>query len=148
VGRSNVTIETRDGRCECAWCLPDQGSGPWPAVLVYSLAAAANFPDRVAAAASFHGGKLVTDAPDSPHLLASRMKARVYVAGAVQDAGFTDEMKQRLKDALTAAHVDHTVVTYEGARHGWVPTDMPVHDRAAAERHYEALFDLLDSTLR
>jgi len=112
-----------------------------------SLAAAGHYPDRVAAAASFHGGRLATDAPDSPHLLAPRMKARVYVAGAVEDASFPDETKERLEHALTAAGVHHTVVTYEGARHGWVPSDTPVHDPAAAARHYEALFALFDSTL-
>lgn len=113
----------------------------------FSLAAAGTFPDRVAAAASFHGARLATDAPDSPHLLAPQMKARVYVAGAIEDASFPDDMKKRLDDALTAAGVDHTVVTYEGARHGWVPPDTPVHDPAAAERHYDALFELFDATL-
>lgn len=113
-----------------------------------SLATAGNFPDRVAAAASYHGGRLATDAPDSPHLLAPRMKARVYVAGAVEDPSFPDEMKQRLEDALTQAGVDHKIETYEGARHGWVPADLPVHDPAAAERHWETLFALFDATLK
>jgi carboxymethylenebutenolidase len=113
----------------------------------FALAATGHFPDRIAAAASFHGARLATDAPDSPHLLAPRIKARVYVAGAVEDASFTDEMKQRLEDALTAAHVEHTVITYEGARHGWVPRDTPVHNPAAAERHFEALFELFAATL-
>lgn len=113
-----------------------------------SLAVAGYYPDRIAAAASFHGGRLATDAPESPHLLAPRMKARVYVAGASEDASFPDDMKKRLEDALTAAGVDHTITTYEGARHGWVPSDTPVHDWAAAERHYEALFALLDQTLK
>ncbi len=113
-----------------------------------SLAAAGFYPDRIAAAASFHGARLATDAPESPHLLAPRMKARVYVAGAVDDASFPDDMKKRLDDALAAAGVDRTVVTYEGAKHGWVPTDTPVHNPAAAERHYVALFALLDATLR
>lgn len=113
-----------------------------------SLAAAGNFPERVAAAASYHGGGLVTDAPESPHRLAPRMKARVYVGGAVQDMGFTDDHKRQLEEALTEARVEHRVETYEGARHGWVLSDTPVYDRAAAERHYATLFDLLDSTLR
>ena len=113
-----------------------------------SLATAGNFPERVAAAASYHGGRLATDAPDSPHLLAPRMKARVYVAGAVEDAAFPDDMKARLDDALTRAGVDHTVETYEGARHGWVPTDTPVHDPKAAERHWKTLFQLFDATLK
>jgi carboxymethylenebutenolidase len=112
-----------------------------------SLAAAGHYPDRIAAAASYHGGGLATDAPDSPHLLAPRIKARVYVAGAIEDPGFDDAQKQRLEDALTAAHVEHTVETYP-ARHGWVPSDTPVHDPIQAERHWETLFDLLDRTLQ
>jgi carboxymethylenebutenolidase len=111
-----------------------------------SLSAAGHFPNRIAAAASYHGGQLATDAPDSPHRLAPSMKARVYVAGAIEDPGFDDAQKQRLDDALTAAHVDHVVETYN-ARHGWVPSDTPVHDPEAAERHWQTLFDLLDNTL-
>ena len=114
----------------------------------FSLAAAGTFPDRVAAAACYHGSRLVTDDPDSPHRLVPQMTARVYVAGAVEDAGFTDEMKHRLEQALAAAKVEHTVETYPGARHGWVPSDTPVHDPVAAERHWQTLFALLGSTLR
>lgn len=114
----------------------------------YALAAAGNFPDRIVAAASYHGGRLATDAPDSPHLLAPRMKARVYVAGASEDPSFPDDMKARLEEALTKANVEHTVETYEGARHGWVPSDTPVHDPAAAERHFATLLSLFDATLR
>jgi carboxymethylenebutenolidase len=112
-----------------------------------SLAAAGHFPDRVAAAASYHGSQLATDAPDSPHRLAPVMKARVYVAGAIEDRGFDDAQKQRLEDALTAAHVDHVVETYN-ARHGWVPSDTPVHDPVATERHWQTLLGLLDQTIR
>ncbi|HVZ33472.1 MAG TPA: dienelactone hydrolase family protein [Polyangiaceae bacterium] len=113
-----------------------------------SLAAAGNFPDRVVAAASFHGGNLATDAPDSPHRLADRIKARVYVAGAVEDASFDDAQKARLIDALGTAGVDHTVETYEGARHGWVPPDSPVHQPEGAERHWRTLIALFDATLK
>jgi carboxymethylenebutenolidase len=112
-----------------------------------SIATAGHFPDRVAAAASYHGGQLATDAPDSPHRLAPVMQARVYVAGAIEDRGFDDAQKQRLEEALTAAHVDHRVETYN-ARHGWVPSDTPAHDPAAAERHWQTLFDLFAGTLR
>jgi carboxymethylenebutenolidase len=111
-----------------------------------SLAAAGHFPDRVIAAASYHASQLATDAPDSPHRLAPQMKARVYVAGAIEDPGFDDAQKQRLDDALTAAHVDHVVETYN-ARHGFVPSDTPVHDAAATEKHWRTLFNLLDDTL-
>jgi carboxymethylenebutenolidase len=112
-----------------------------------SVQAAGWFPDRVAAAGSFHPSGLATDDPESPHLLAPHMKAKLYVAGAHEDAGFDDAQKKRLDDALSAAGVDHTVTTYP-AKHGWVPSDTPVHDSAQTERHYEALFALFDSTLK
>jgi carboxymethylenebutenolidase len=108
-----------------------------------SLVAAGMFPDRVAVAASFHGGRLATDDPESPHLLAPKMKAYVYVGGAVQDPSFPDEQKARLEKALTDAGVRHTVETYEGALHGWVPTDKPVYNREAAERHWTVLREIL-----
>lgn len=112
-----------------------------------SIAAAGHFPDCVAAAASYHGSGLATDAADSPHLLAPAMKARVYVAGAIEDKGFDDAQKQRLEDALTAAGVQHTVETYN-ARHGWVPSDTPVHDPAETEHHWRTLLALFGQTLR
>jgi carboxymethylenebutenolidase len=112
-----------------------------------SLAAAGHCPDRIAVAASFHGGRLAIDDPTSPHLLAPKIKARVYVAGAIEDASFPDDQKQRLEEALTAAGVRHVVETYP-ARHGWVPSDTPSHDPAQAERHFTELFKLFDETLR
>ncbi len=111
-----------------------------------SIAAAGHFPDRVAAAASYHGANLADDAPDSPHRLAARMKARIYVAGAIEDPSFPDEQKARLERALTEAGVDHRIETY-AAHHGWVPPDTPRHDPAAAERHWETLLDLFAGTL-
>jgi carboxymethylenebutenolidase len=113
-----------------------------------SLSAAGQFPDRVLAAASYHGGNLATDAPDSPHLLASSIKARVYVAGAVEDPSFPDAQKQRLIDSLEQAQVEHTVETYAGAKHGWVPSDSAVYDAAASQRHYQTLLALFDATLK
>ena len=111
-----------------------------------SLTAAGTYPDRIVAAASYHGGRLATDAPDSPHLLAPKIKARVYVAGAIEDQSFTDEMKARLEQALTDAGVDHTIETYP-AKHGWVFRDTPVYDQAASERHWRTLLALFDATL-
>jgi carboxymethylenebutenolidase len=112
-----------------------------------SLTAAGTFPDRIAATAAYHPSRLATDAPDSPHLLAPRMRSRVYVAGAIEDQSFTDEMKQRLDLALTEAGVDHTIETYL-ARHGWVLSDTPAYDPVAAERHWQTLLALIDATLR
>src|SRR5471030_3380687 len=77
-----------------------------------SLTAAGTYPDRIVATASYHGGRLATNEPDSPHLLAPKMKSRVYVAGAIEDASFPDDMKALLEDALTKAHVDHSIETY------------------------------------
>lgn len=112
-----------------------------------ALAAAGLFPDRIAAAASYHGGRLATDDPTSPHLLAPKIKARVYVGVATDDASCPPEMTARLEEALTAAGVDHTVETY-AARHGWAPADTPAHDEAAAERHWTTMLSLFDSTLK
>lgn len=111
-----------------------------------ALIAAGTFPYRIAAAASYHGGGLANDKPSSPHLLAGRMRARVYVAGAVEDANFPDDMKARLETALTDAEVNHVVETYP-AKHGWVPNDTPVHDPVEAEHHWRTLIPLFDETI-
>jgi carboxymethylenebutenolidase len=111
-----------------------------------SLTAAGTYPDRVVATASYHGGRLATDAPNSPHLLASRIRSRVYIAGAIEDETFPDEMKARLEEALTSAGVDHKIETYP-AKHGWVLRDTPSYDAKAAERHWQTLLALLGATL-
>jgi carboxymethylenebutenolidase len=113
----------------------------------FALLAAASFPDRIAVAASYHGGGLVSDAPSSPHRQAGKIKAKVYVAGAIEDGNFTDEQKQTLIEALSKAGVDHKVETYP-AKHGWVLSDMPVYDEACAERHWDTLVPLMDGVLR
>lgn len=113
-----------------------------------SLTVAGTFPDRIAAAASFHGGYLATEADDSPHLVAPAIKGRIYVAGAVEDPSYPPEMAARLERALTAAEVDFSCETYEGARHGWTMADFPVYHEAAAERHWHNLLKLFGETLR
>jgi carboxymethylenebutenolidase len=112
-----------------------------------ALTAAGTYPDRVVAAASYHGGRLATDAPDSPHLLATKIKARLYVAGAIEDPSFPEEMKQRLERALSSAGVDHRIETYP-AKHGWVFRDTPVYDAAASERHWQTMLALFDAKLK
>ena len=109
--------------------------------------AAGTYPDRIAACAAYHPGGLATDKPDSPHLLAPKIRARVYVAGAIEDASFPDEMKARLEKALTDAGVDHTIETYP-ARHGWVFRDTLTYDAQASERHWETLTASLGQALR
>jgi carboxymethylenebutenolidase len=112
-----------------------------------ALIAAGTFPDRIAVAASYHGGGLASDTPSSPHLLAARTKAKVYVAGASEDPNFPDEMKVRLETALNEAGVDHRVETYP-AKHGWVPRDTQAHDPEEAEHHWRTLIPLFDGVLR
>ncbi len=112
-----------------------------------SLAAAGTYPEEIVAAAAYHPGRVATDAPDSPHLLAPRIRARVYVAGASEDPSFPDDMKTQLEAALTEARVDHRIETFP-AKHGWVFRDTPVYDEAQRERHYQTLFALLDGKLR
>lgn len=112
-----------------------------------SLTAAGTYPDAILASASYHGGRLATEAPDSPHLLAPHIKARLYIAGAIKDASFPDEMKALLAKTLSDAGVDYKLETYP-AEHGWVLSDTPVYDAAAAERHWRTLTDLFAETLR
>jgi carboxymethylenebutenolidase len=111
-----------------------------------SLDAAGRFRDRVGAAASFHGGNIATEAPDSPHRLAGSMQARVYVAAAENDGSFGPDQEERLRAALEGAGVDHTIETYPAA-HGFAVPDNPTYDEAAAERHWQALEHLYGSTL-
>jgi carboxymethylenebutenolidase len=113
-----------------------------------SLIAATEFPDRIAAAGAFHPGHLTTDKPDSPHLGAPRIKAKVYVGGADQDAGFTPENRDQLAKAFTDAGVDNRVEIYDGAKHGYTMPDLSVYDAPAAERHWRELVTLFDSTLK
>jgi carboxymethylenebutenolidase len=113
-----------------------------------SLTVAGTFPDRVAAAASFHGGGLATDSELSPHLLAPKMKGRIYVAGADQDNSYPLDMAKRLETALGDAGVDHRCEIYEGALHGWTMADFPIYNEAAAERHWRELLALFDATLK
>jgi carboxymethylenebutenolidase len=75
------------------------------------------------------------------------MKSRVYVAGAIEDESFPDDMKERLESALTTAGVDHLIETYP-AKHGWVFRDTPVYDAAASERHWRSLQALFEARLK
>ena len=104
-----------------------------------SLIAAAGLGSTVAAAASFHGGRLALPGdPASPHLLADRLTGMVYVAGAIEDGTFTTEQAGLLEYALTSAGVEHTIEFYP-ARHGFAVPDNPTYDAAAEARHWDAL---------
>jgi carboxymethylenebutenolidase len=113
-----------------------------------SLLTAAHHPDRVGAAATFHGGNLAgADDPDSPHLVAGRIRAAVHIAAAEDDGSFPADQYERLATALTEGGVTHTMAVYP-ARHGFAVPDNDTYDEAAAERHWQALADLYGSALR
>jgi len=113
-----------------------------------AVIAAADFPDRIAAVGSFHPGGLVTDAPDSPHLLAAKIKARVHVGGADEDSHFTRENCEQLAKAFADAGVKGEVEIYDGAKHGYTMPDMQVYNEPAAERHWREMFQLFDGALK
>ena len=90
---------------------------------------AAALPDRVGAGASFHGGGLVTDKPDSPHLLAPKIKARMYFGIASNDDQRQPDAKDKLREAFAAAKVPAEIEVYP-AKHGWCVPDMPADNGA------------------
>ena len=111
------------------------------------LRIAAAHPDRVAALAGFHGGGLVTDAPDSPHLLLDALQAELYFGFADQDKSMNAEQIAALERALDEAGATYVSEVYEGAGHGYTMADTPVYDEAASERHFRELRSLLERTV-
>ncbi|HEX4267486.1 MAG TPA: dienelactone hydrolase family protein [Steroidobacteraceae bacterium] len=114
---------------------------------------AARVPGRIAAAATFHGGGLVTDKPDSPHLLVPRIKARMYLAIAASDDAKQPDAKDKLREAFASAHVPAEIEVYAGTIHGWCVPDMPRHDgtpiynKPDAERAWGKLLELYRTVL-
>jgi carboxymethylenebutenolidase len=113
-----------------------------------ALRMAAAAPDTVAAAASFHGGFLVTDKPNSPHKQIPRVKARLYFGHAVEDASATPEQIAILEEALRDWHGAFQSEVYEGALHGWTVPGRPIYNELQAERAFEKLVELFDATLK
>ena len=114
----------------------------------FALTAAAAYPDRFAAVASFHGGNLATDEPDSPHRVFDKIEGRVLIIGADQDQYYSRDQEARVKAALDAAHVDYRAEIWPGALHGWTMADLPVYRRDAAERHFDELRNLFGAVLK
>jgi carboxymethylenebutenolidase len=112
-----------------------------------AFVAATRLGDRVAAAASIHGGGLVGDTPESPHLAAAEIRCPLYLGVADQDGSCTPEHQATLKKALDEAGVTYELDFYEGKRHGFAVPDFPVYDEGAAERHYEKVLGLFQSAL-
>jgi carboxymethylenebutenolidase len=114
----------------------------------YVLKTAATLPDRVGAGASFHGGFLVTDKPDSPHLLAPKIKARLYIAIASDDDRREPEVKNQLDAAFRGAKVRAEIEVYPNARHGWcVPDSGAAVSKVDAERAWGKLVELYREAL-
>lgn len=99
----------------------------------------ANFPERVGAGGSFHGGGLNTANPDSPHLGIPNMDARMLIAIAANDDERDPESKYVLRQAFAAAGVPAEVLVYDGANHGWCVPDSAVYNEAQAERAWSRL---------
>jgi carboxymethylenebutenolidase len=104
-------------------------------------------PDRVVALAGFHGGGLVTDDADSPHRSAGELTTEVYFGHADNDQSMTPENIAALEQALDEADVTYRSEVYTGAAHGYTMADTAMYNEAAAERHFDALFGLLDRTI-
>jgi carboxymethylenebutenolidase len=120
--------------------------------LVVKTAAAA--PNRVGAGASFHGGGLVTANPDSPHLLAPKIKARMYFGIAANDDMQQPDAKTKLKEVFDAAKVPAEIEVYSQAQHGWCVSDMPkqangqpIYNKADADRAWSKLLALYKAGL-
>ena len=113
---------------------------------------AASLPDRIGAGASFHGGGLVTDQPSSPHLLAPKIKARLYIAVASNDDARQPDAKDKLREAFAAAKVSAEVELYQSL-HGWCMPDMPaevgkpIYNKPEAEKAWAKLVAMYKAAL-
>jgi carboxymethylenebutenolidase len=108
---------------------------------------AAAMPDRVGAVASFHGGGLVTDQPNSPHLQAAKTKAQFLVAIAANDDQRSPNDKTALKETFAKANLGAEIEVYEGAAHGWCPPDSGVYNEPQAEKAWSRLLALYGKAL-
>jgi len=114
----------------------------------FALRTAAGRPDVVTAAASFHGGMLVTDADTSPHRQLPRVKARLYFGHAVNDRSMSMEAIKTLETALESWGGSYQSEIYDGAMHGWMVPGGRAYHQEHAERGFLKLMELLDGTLK
>ncbi len=114
----------------------------------FALRTAAARPDKIVAAASFHGGRLAIDGDQSPHLVLPAVKARLYFGHATQDRSMPAEAVEKLDAALRAWGGLFESETYDGALHGWMVPGGKVYHPQQAERGFAKLMELLDGTLR
>jgi carboxymethylenebutenolidase len=114
-----------------------------PSVMV----TAASLPERIGAGATFHGGGLATDKPDSPHLLIAQMKAQFLIAIAASDDSKDPKAKDTLRDAFAKANLPAEIEVYAGTNHGWCPTDSKVYDHDQAEKAWGRMLVLFGRAL-
>jgi len=143
-----------DGKATIDFLLAQKGVSKGKAGIVgycftgqMAVRTAAALPEKVAAAASFHGGFLVTDKPDSPHKILSPIKARLYFGHAVEDSTATPEQVEILEAALRDWHGAFESNFYEGALHGWTLPGRDVYNEVQAERAFEKMVELFETTL-
>lgn len=113
----------------------------------FTLRTAAEFPARIGAGASFHGGGLVTGKPDSPHLLIPKIRAHFLIAIAENDDERQPDAKNVLRAAFAQAKVPAEIEVYAGAKHGWCPPDSRVYNDAQAERAWSRQLVLFKEAL-
>jgi len=108
---------------------------------------AAALPDRIGAGGSFHGGGLVTDKPESPHLLVPKMKASFLIAIAENDDARQPDAKNVLRSTFDAAKLPAEIEVYAGAQHGWCPPDAAVYNQVQAEKAWDRMLALFKTAL-
>jgi carboxymethylenebutenolidase len=113
----------------------------------FVLRTAAAFPDRVGAGATFHGGGLATDKPDSPHLLIPKMKAHFLIAIAENDDQREPEVKNILRESFAKANLPAEIQVYAGTKHGWCPPDSAVYNAEQAEKAWGRMMPLFKTAL-
>ncbi len=113
----------------------------------WAFSAAGHHGDRIKAMACIHGGNVITEKPDSPHLLADKITAKLYFGVADEDGSFTPEHQGALATTLGKAHLDYQIELYKGAKHGFAVSDMTPYDKPSSERHWSRVETLFASTL-
>jgi carboxymethylenebutenolidase len=111
------------------------------------LRTAATLPERIGAGATFHGGGLVTDKPDSPHLLIPRMRAHYLIAIAENDDKREPDTKNVLRESFAKAHLPAEIEVYAGTLHGWCPPDSHVYNKEQAEKAWSRMLTLFGDSL-
>jgi carboxymethylenebutenolidase len=134
---SQAAVDTRRKLGTTGYCM----GGP------FVLRTAAAFPERVGAGGTFHGGGLVTDKPDSPHLLINKMKGQYLIAIAENDDKREPQAKDVLRDAFAQAKLPAQVEVFAGTMHGWCPPDSAVYNHDQAEKAWNTQLALFGGSL-